>query len=46
MGVGATLVISLVVGGKLRGLVARHHYEPRFIHFELRAVRELLAEAM
>ncbi len=46
MGVGATLVISLVVGGKLWGLVACHHYEPRFIHFELRAVCELLAEAM
>ena len=46
MGVGATLVISLVVGGKLWGLIACHHYEPRFIHFELRAVCELLAEAI
>jgi two-component system, chemotaxis family, sensor kinase Cph1 len=46
MGVGATLVISLVVGGKLWGLVACHHYEPRFIHFEQRAVCELLAEAI
>src|SRR6478736_6460246 len=46
MGVGATLVISLVVGGKLWGLVACHHYEPRFIHFELRAVCEVLAEAI
>lgn len=46
MGVGATLVVSLVVGGKLWGLVACHHYEPRFIHFELRAVCELLAEAI
>src|SRR3984885_6092212 len=46
MGVGATLVISLMVGGKLWGLVACHHYEPRFIHFELRAVCELLAEAI
>ncbi|MGA7804724.1 GAF domain-containing protein, partial [Bradyrhizobium sp.] len=46
MGVGATLVISLVVGGRLWGLVACHHYEPRFIHFELRAVCELLAEAI
>jgi light-regulated signal transduction histidine kinase (bacteriophytochrome) len=46
MGVAATLVISLVVGGKLWGLVACHHYEPRFIHFELRAVCELLAEAI
>lgn len=46
MGVGATLVISLVVGGRLWGLIACHHYEPRFIHFELRAVCELLAEAI
>lgn len=45
MGVGATLVASLMVGGRLWGLVACHHYEPRFIHFELRAVCELLAEA-
>jgi PAS domain S-box-containing protein len=46
MGVGATLVVSLMVGGRLWGLVACHHYEPRFIHFELRAVCELLAEAI
>ena len=46
MGVGATLVISLMVGGRLWGLIACHHYEPRFIHFELRAVCELLAEAI
>jgi light-regulated signal transduction histidine kinase (bacteriophytochrome) len=46
MGVGATLVVSLVVGGKLWGLIACHHYQPRFIHFELRAVCELLAEAI
>ena len=46
MGVGATLVISLMVGGKLWGLVACHHYEPRFVHFEVRAVCELLAEAV
>lgn len=46
MGVAATLVVSLVVGGKLWGLVACHHYETRFIHFESRAVCELLAEAI
>jgi two-component system, chemotaxis family, sensor kinase Cph1 len=34
------------VGGKLWGLVACHHYEPRFIHFEMRAICELLAEAI
>ena len=46
MGVVATLVASLVVGGKLWGLVSCHHYSKRFIHFEKRAVCELLAEAI
>ena len=46
MGVAATLVASLVVGGKLWGLVSCHHYGKRFMHFEKRAVCELLAEAI
>jgi light-regulated signal transduction histidine kinase (bacteriophytochrome) len=46
MGVAATLVASLVVGGKLWGLVACHHYSPRNISFESRAACELLAEAI
>jgi len=46
MGVAATLVVSLVVGGKLWGLIACHHYEARFLHYELRAVCELLAEVV
>ncbi|RAI45214.1 GAF domain-containing protein [Rhodoplanes roseus] len=46
MGVGATLVASLMVGGKLWGLVACHHYVPRIVSFEARAVCELLAEAI
>lgn len=46
MGVGATLVVSLMAGGKLWGLIACHHYVPRFAHFEVRAVCELLAEAI
>lgn len=46
MGVGATLVASLMVGGRLWGLIACHHYVPRFVHFEIRAVAELLAEAV
>lgn len=46
MGVVATLVASLVVGGKLWGLISCHHYTKRFIHFEKRAVCELLAEAV
>ena len=46
MGVAATLVVSLMVGGRLWGLVSCHHYSPRFLHFEMRAVCELLAEVM
>jgi two-component system, chemotaxis family, sensor kinase Cph1 len=46
MGVAGTLVASLVVGGKLWGLVSCHHYVPRFVSFEVRAVCELLAEAV
>ncbi len=46
MGVAATLVASLVVGGKLWGLVACHHYSPRNIPFESRAACELLAETI
>ena len=40
MGVGATLVALLVVGGNLWGLVACHHYRPRQVHYETRAVCE------
>ncbi|MFO0580401.1 MAG: GAF domain-containing protein [Polyangia bacterium] len=46
MGVCATLVASLMVGGRLWGLVACHHYQPRHIQFELRATCELLAEVI
>jgi PAS domain S-box-containing protein len=46
MGVSATLVVSLMVGGKLWGLISCHHYSPRFLHFEMRAICELLAEVI
>lgn len=46
MGVRATLVASLVVGGRLWGLVACHHYAPFFAHYEVRTVCELLAETV
>ena len=46
MGVCGTLVVSLLVNGRLWGLVSCHHYVPRFMHFEERAVCELLAEAV
>jgi len=46
MGVQATLVVSLIVGGRLWGLVSCHHYSPKTLHFEMRAVCELLGEVI
>lgn len=46
MGVVATLVASLVVGGRLWGLVACHHYVPRRVQYEIRAMCEVLAETI
>jgi len=46
MGVDATLVMSIVVGGELWGLVACHHYSPRVIPFDLCAACELVVENM
>jgi light-regulated signal transduction histidine kinase (bacteriophytochrome) len=46
MGVGATLVLSLQVGDRLWGLIACHHYSPRFVSYQTRALCELLAEAV
>lgn len=46
MGVTATLVISLMVHGRLWGLIACHHYGPKFVNFESRAVCEVIAEAV
>lgn len=46
MGVAGTLVASLVVGGRLWGLVACHHYQPRIVSADMRSVCELMAEAV
>jgi chemotaxis family two-component system sensor kinase Cph1 len=46
MGVGATMVCSVLVGGKLWGLVACHHETPRCVPLAVRAACDLLAEAL
>ncbi|MDB5328148.1 MAG: cph [Phycisphaerales bacterium] len=46
MGVGASMSISLVSGGRLWGLIACHHYAPRRVPFEVRTACELLAQVM
>ena len=45
MGVGASLSISIVVGGKLWGLIACHHATPRMIAAETRVASELFGQA-
>ncbi len=44
MGVDASLSISILVEGRLWGLFACHHYEPRRPTFERRAIVELFAQ--
>ena len=44
MGVGASLSISIIVGGKLWGLFACHHYEPRLPTFAQRSAAELFGQ--
>jgi two-component system, chemotaxis family, sensor kinase Cph1 len=46
MGVGATLVVSIVREGRLWGLIACHHYAPRHVGHGQRAACELLGEVM
>lgn len=44
MGVGASMSISIIVDGRLWGLFACHHYQPRLIPFERRSVAELFVQ--
>jgi chemotaxis family two-component system sensor kinase Cph1 len=44
MGVSASFSASLVREGQLWGLVAAHHYAPRYLRRTVRAAAELLAE--
>lgn len=46
MGVSATLVCSVMVGGRLWGLIACHHETPRRVPVTVRAACDLLAEAL
>lgn len=46
MGVGATLVASLVHEGRLWGLIACHHNGPRYLPYEMRAACELISEVV
>ena len=46
MGVGATLTISLLRGGRLWGLIACHHKTARQISYERRTAAELFAQVL
>lgn len=46
MGVAATMTISLLYDGDLWGLIACHHYAPRYLPFELRDAAETLGHAL
>lgn len=44
MGVGASLSISIIIGGKLWGLFACHHYSPKTLPYSQRTAAELFSE--
>lgn len=46
MGVQATLTLSLVLAGRLWGIIACHHMEPRSIGYERRTTAELFAQML
>ncbi len=46
MGVGASMSISLLKGDRLWGLVACHHYSPRYVPYDVRTACELLGQVM
>jgi chemotaxis family two-component system sensor kinase Cph1 len=46
MGVWASMSISLILDGKLWGLVACHHYSRRLVPFEVRTASEHLGQVM
>lgn len=44
MGVAATMTVSLIVDGRLWGLVACHHNSPKLVNYEVRKTCELLGQ--
>ena len=46
MGVGASMSLSILRGGELWGLVACHHYSPKYVPHRMRAQCEILAHML
>lgn len=44
MGVGASMSISILLRGRLWGLIACHHYSPRRVPFNVRTAAELIGQ--
>jgi light-regulated signal transduction histidine kinase (bacteriophytochrome) len=44
MGVAASMSMSIIIDGKLWGLIACHHMSPRFLPYRLRVAFELFAQ--
>ncbi|HEV7347051.1 ATP-binding protein [Telluribacter sp.] len=46
MGVMASMSISLVINGKLWGLIACHHYSPRFVDYPARTTARFISQIL
>ncbi len=46
MGVAASMSISLIKNEKLWGLIACHHYTPKYLNYEVRAACEFIGQVM
>ncbi|MFY3133118.1 ATP-binding protein [Achromobacter ruhlandii] len=46
MGVRATMSLSLVIGGRLWGMIACHHHSPRLVPYPARLACEALAQVL
>ncbi len=46
MGVGASFTLAIVIENDLWGLIACHHYGPKFLSYEMRKTGELIADAL
>ena len=46
MGVGASMSVSIVVGGKLWGMLACHHMQPRRVSYTVRMACDVLAQVL
>ncbi|MEA5533366.1 ATP-binding protein [Crocosphaera sp. XPORK-15E] len=46
MGVSASMSLGLIKDNKLWGIIACHHYSPKYISYEVRKICEFLAESV